>query len=319
MGGWKSHVAAALLTVGVTAMSTSAGNAGADPLPGGASGSAMEDGSAAAVLPMLSAALDDTVSCNPIPGSTCTSYSHTYQLSVPNHGDTSSCRFAARVDWGDGKNTQVEYAGTTGGSVGTTINHRFDATGTYLIAVSGTVTAGDCGFNGYVEGFELLRLPWQGTVSAEFAAKATSIAEQLRMSPGHLMAAMAFETGETFSPSVENRAGSGAVGLLQFMPSTARALGTTTEKLTKMTAVEQLDYVEKYLHRFTGKLNTIEDAYSAVLLPKLVGKPADTVAFKKGTVAYRQNSSLDANNDGIITKAEAALPVRNALERGKTR
>lgn len=41
------------------------------------------------------------------------------------------------------------------------------------------------------------------------------------------MAAMAFESGETFSPSIKNAAGSGAVGLIQFMPSTAKALGTS--------------------------------------------------------------------------------------------
>jgi hypothetical protein len=59
------------------------------------------------------------------------------------------------------------------------------------------------------------------------------------------MAAMAFETGGSFSPAVPNKAGSGAVGLIQFMPSTAKGLGTSTEALKKMSAVQQLDFVKK--------------------------------------------------------------------------
>jgi hypothetical protein len=58
------------------------------------------------------------------------------------------------------------------------------------------------------------------------------------------MAAMAFETGETFSPSIKNKA-SGATGLIQFMRSTAKGSGTTTAALAEMTAVDQLDFVEK--------------------------------------------------------------------------
>ena len=38
----------------------------------------------------------------------------------------------------------------------------------------------------------------------------------------------------------------GATGLIQFLPSTARGLGTTTDALAGMSSVEQLNYVEKY-------------------------------------------------------------------------
>jgi hypothetical protein len=58
---------------------------------------------------------------------------------------------------------------------------------------------------------------------------------------------MAFETGGTFSPSQKNAAGSSVIGLIQFMSTTAKNLGTSTSELAKMTAVEQLNYVEKYL------------------------------------------------------------------------
>ena len=45
----------------------------------------------------------------------------------------------------------------------------------------------------------------------------------------------AISTGDIFRANIKNAAGSGAVGLIQFMPSTARSLGTTSERLAAMT------------------------------------------------------------------------------------
>ena len=73
-----------------------------------------------------------------------------------------------------------------------------------------------------------MRIAWGAKVNASFKQKALSISDALSMPVDFLMSAMAFESGESFSPSVKNAAGSGAVGLIQFMPSTAAALGTTT-------------------------------------------------------------------------------------------
>src|SRR5690606_22727031 len=86
-------------------------------------------------------------------------------------------------------------------------------------------------------------LAWGAKVSAEFRARLCEVAAALGVEPDYLMACIAFETGETFRPDVRNAAGSGAVGLIQFMPATARGLGTSTEALARMSAVEQLDYV----------------------------------------------------------------------------
>ncbi len=154
-------------------------------------------------------------------------------------------------------------------------------------------------------------------VSAEFKQKVISIAGALGTDPNYLMGVIAFETGESFSPSVLNKAGSGAVGLIQFMPSTATHLGTSIDSLKKMKAVEQLDYVKSYLMPYKNKLATIEDLYMAVLWPAGVGKPTDYVLFQKGTKAYTQNSGLDANRDGKVTKREAAARVRAELQKGR--
>lgn len=104
-------------------------------------------------------------------------------------------------------------------------------------------------------------IAWGAKVSTPFKTRVREIAGNLGISPDFLMSCMAFETGETFSPSIENAAGSGATGLIQFMPRTARGLGTTTEELAKMTAVKQLDYVERYFLPYRGRLSTLEDIY----------------------------------------------------------
>lgn len=130
------------------------------------------------------------------------------------------------------------------------------------------------------------------------------------------MACMAFESGETFSPSIRNAAGSGATGLIQFMPSTATWLGTSTEELAKMTDVDQLQYVKKYFRPYADKVHTLSDMYMAILLPKFVGQEEDSVLFLDPKISYRQNAGLDINKDGKITKAEATKKVKDKLDKG---
>lgn len=163
-------------------------------------------------------------------------------------------------------------------------------------------------------------LCWGKKVSAPFRVRIVEIGHNLGVDPDFLMACMAFESGGTFSPSIKNAAGSGAIGLIQFMPSTAQALGTTTQQLAAMSAVKQLDYVEKYFKPKTGKLQTLEDTYMTILWPAAVGKSNDYVLFDKNDVEhpkrYIQNSGLDFNKDGLITKSEATAKVRQKLENG---
>jgi hypothetical protein len=161
-----------------------------------------------------------------------------------------------------------------------------------------------------------LRIAWGAKVSGEFKHKVIAIAGRLRMDPDHLMAIMAFETGRSFDPAVTNHAGSGATGLIQFMPRTAEGLGTSTAALKRMSAIEQLDYVERYLTPFTGRMGDLQSAYMAVLYPRAIGKPAGHVLFRKGSIAYKLNRGLDRNGDGSITKAEAADRVVALLGEG---
>jgi len=159
----------------------------------------------------------------------------------------------------------------------------------------------------------LVNVPGIENTTDEFRQKVIQIAANLEIDPNFLMAIMSFESGASFSPAKKNAAGSGAVGLIQFMPSTARGLGTTTAQLAAMTAVRQLDFVEKYFMPFKGRLRTIEDAYMAVLFPKAIGKGSSFVLFKRPSTQYTQNRGLDLNGDGVITVAEAASRVKQRL------
>jgi hypothetical protein len=116
-------------------------------------------------------------------------------------------------------------------------------------------------------------------VSPEFRDKVRAISGRLGCAPDDLMSCMAWESGRSFSPSKKNMAGSGATGLIQFMPATAVALGTTTTALGALTAVQQLDWVERYFQPYKGKLATLADLYMAILWPAGVGKPMEYVLW----------------------------------------
>ena len=163
-------------------------------------------------------------------------------------------------------------------------------------------------------------LAWGLRVSPEFRGAVFALCERQLLDPDYLMACMAFETGETFSPGVRNAAGSGATGLIQFMPATARGLGTTTDQLARMTALQQLDYVESYFRPYRGRLRTLSDHYMAILWPAAIGQAESAVLWsqQQRPTTYRQNAGLDSNRDRVITKAEAAAKVQAKLEKGMT-
>jgi hypothetical protein len=159
------------------------------------------------------------------------------------------------------------------------------------------------------------RIAWGARVSAAFKVKLIQIARNIHVDPNFLISAMAFETGETFSPSAKNP--NGATGLIQFLPDTAAGLGTSTADLAAMTALEQMDYVEKYFDPYKNMLKTIEDVYMAILWPAAIGKTNSWVLFSKPSAQYDRNSGLDANKDGAVTKEEAAALVKAKLLKGR--
>ena len=201
-------------------------------------------------------------------------------------------------------------------SQGATVHVTGDGTGlfnvevTYPAAGTGSSDGGGAGAQG-----DNGQIAWGRKVGAEFKAKVIAICAGLGCDPNYLMAAMAFETGNTFSPSEQNSR-SGATGLIQFLPSTAAGLGTSIEALARMTAIEQLDYVKKYLSPFSGRMRSLSDVYMSILFPVAVGKPDSYVLFAAPSRAYRQNAGLDVNHDNQVTKGEAASKVQGRLDDG---
>lgn len=162
-------------------------------------------------------------------------------------------------------------------------------------------------------------IAWGAKVSPLFRERVRWICNALRMSPDDLMSCMAWESGETFSPSVTNMAGSGATGLIQFMPSTAVSLGTTTRKLAAMSAEDQLNFVYKYFRPFAGRLNNLGDIYMAILWPRAVGKPDSYVLWDRARMptTFRQNAGLDTNKNGQVTRAECLKKIQSKLTKGR--
>jgi hypothetical protein len=141
----------------------------------------------------------------------------------------------------------------------------------------------------------------------EFVEAVINVASFLMVKPEHLMFLMWFETGHTLDHRIQNRIG--ATGLIQFMPQTARFLGTTTDKLKAMSNVEQMEYVKKHLGIFRGRYKDFVDLYCGIFWPAAVGKP-DSYRITSDIVA-KQNPLFDINKDGDIEKSE----IRQALLR----
>lgn len=161
-------------------------------------------------------------------------------------------------------------------------------------------------------------IAWGSKVSSVFRDRLWWIADTLSLNPDDLMACMAWESGETFSPSIKNAAGSGATGLIQFMPSTARGLGTTTAQLARMSAEDQLNYVYTYFRPYAGRLRNLGDVYMAILWPRGVGQSDSYVLWERGAspTTFRQNAGLDTNRDGRVTRAECLLKIQEKLAKG---
>ena len=142
----------------------------------------------------------------------------------------------------------------------------------------------------------------------EFLAKVKEIAQRLDCDYRDLLGLMNSESG--IRADIKNPNGS-ASGLIQFIESTARSLGTTTAELRAMKPIDQLDYVEKYLTNtkasagITGRLSA-GDLYSLVFLP---GRANRDVLTTSGENYYKHNKGLDLNKDGQITKAELSQRV----------
>lgn len=150
-----------------------------------------------------------------------------------------------------------------------------------------------------------MEIAYSKSINAAKLRKVVEVAQRLKVSPSWLMIVMYKETGGTFSTGIKNPQSS-ATGLIQFISKTAERLGTTTAKLSQMSFIQQMDYVEKYFlmvmrdKKLKG-FNSFYDLYFAVFFPEAIGK-AD--GWKFPAKIYKPNAGIDTNKNGEITVGE---------------
>ncbi|MBC9914173.1 DUF4280 domain-containing protein [Chitinophaga varians] len=146
-------------------------------------------------------------------------------------------------------------------------------------------------------------LVWGNKVSCEFRKKVVQIAAKLGLptkdneGANWLMTVMALETGRTFDPTCgtfakhKDDSKNGYVGLVQIGKAAAQDLGVLRSELIKLTAEQQLDYVEKFLTKNKSKFKSKTDLYLAINYPAACGHgdEPDYVVYDSSNAAYDDN------------------------------
>lgn len=154
----------------------------------------------------------------------------------------------------------------------------------------------------------------------DFLSKVNNVASQISASPDHLMNIMKFESG--LDPAIVNTA-SGATGLIQFMPATARSLGTTTAQLADMSGLDQMDFVSDYFSG-SGPYNSATDLYLKVFYPYAIRQSGDyiigsEVSLTRSQRIAEQNPYFDKNEDGLVSKQSIVDKMETVINRAAAR
>lgn len=152
------------------------------------------------------------------------------------------------------------------------------------------------------------------------------MAERLEGDVNAYAAVMSIESG--FNPAATNP-GSNATGLIQFMPSTAKQLGTSVDALRGMSAIQQLAYVEKFYAKAKGVTDP-GTLYMLTFLPafaysddsKVLGEKNGTDVLAGGLTTgkvYAANPGFDGDKDGIYTVGDVKNLARGRYNAAKAK
>jgi len=146
-----------------------------------------------------------------------------------------------------------------------------------------------------------------------FLEKVKLISKRLDINPEWLMAAMFIESN--FKNSAVNEIG--AIGLIQFLPSTYTGMGYSKNEMITMSNVEQLNVVYKFLKPFSGKIKSYTDLHTVIFFPKAT-EFKDNQPFEYGSLTAEKvalaNKQIDLNSDKQITKKEFAEFLQQRFE-----
>lgn len=95
-----------------------------------------------------------------------------------------------------------------------------------------------------------------------------------------------------------------AVGLIQFIESTAKRLGTSTNELLQMSRSQQMQYVVKYYQnsfKAYGRPKNAGELYLHTFYPAALKMSLNTPLPSH---VYKVNKGVDINKDGQLTKAD---------------
>jgi len=145
------------------------------------------------------------------------------------------------------------------------------------------------------------------------------VANYFGLNPKWLANLINFESG--FNTKAINRS-SNATGLIQFMPSTARSLGTSVSELYSMSFAEQMQYVKKYIYNNYKQLKWIDnngkplknkasqiDLFMMIFYPVAVGN--ENYPFPEKVV--KANSGIATPKD-YFNRAVQSAPFKKIIE-----
>lgn len=167
----------------------------------------------------------------------------------------------------------------------------------------------------------VIAVPGVETLSSTELRALERAAQRLGVPVDWLATIISFESAGTFSPHKLNAAGSGAFGLIQFLPSTAATLlrlpkAEAVERGRAMSFTEQLnEMVIPYFESFRRKFQSLEDLYAAVFYPAAMGKASSYVIGTAPSKVYTQNRGLDRGGKGFITAGDMTGAITRAYQR----
>ena len=138
-----------------------------------------------------------------------------------------------------------------------------------------------------------------------FKKKVEEVSQGLGINPNWLMTVMFKESG--LDSKIQNKS-TRATWFIQFMPDTAKALGTTVEELKNLSPLSQLDYVEKF---YQGKkdYSSFKELYLQTFFPaarKYMDDP-NYVFETRGVSRYQ----IAKQNPGIAPKGSTEITMRD--------
>ena len=140
-----------------------------------------------------------------------------------------------------------------------------------------------------------------------FKKKVEEISQGLGINPNWLMVVMFKESG---LDSKRQNKSTRATWFIQFMPDTAKALGTTVEELKNLSPLSQLDYVEKF-YEMNSKIgySSLKDLYLTTFFPvarKYMDDP--NYVFETKKISREQ---VAKNNPGIALKWATRITMKD--------